>query len=118
MIENKTGSIAGEYKIAVIGDRDSVLGFMAVGFTVAEADTPEQASAALSRLASSGAAVIFITERIAEKISGDIEKYASAPIPAVIPIPDRSGGTGFGMNAIKKAVENAVGADILFKENE
>ena len=38
------------YKIGVIGDRESSLGFMAVGFTVRIADGAEEAAKALKAL--------------------------------------------------------------------
>ena len=39
------------YKIGIIGDRDSVLGFMAVGFSVEIADSPKKASECLKKMA-------------------------------------------------------------------
>ena len=35
-------------------------------------------------------------------------------LPAIITIPDRNGATGEGLRNVSKAVERAVGADILF----
>lgn len=55
------------YKIAIIGDKDSVLGFMAVGFEVRIADNEQEAIMQLHRLAPENYAVIYITERLAEK---------------------------------------------------
>lgn len=104
------------HKIAVIGDKDSVLGFMAVGFTVRIADDETTAAAELHTLAADDYAVIYITERLAQKIEADILKYRDAPLPAIITIPGKDGKTGYGMASIKKSVEHAVGADILFKE--
>ena len=40
------------------------------------------------------------------------------PLPAIVTLPGRAGSTGYGMAALKTAVERAVGADILFKGNE
>lgn len=101
------------YKTAVIGDRASVLGFMSVGFTVAEAETAEEASHALKRMVNSDHAVIFITESTAQLISDEIAKYRSKPLPAIILIPGKEGSLGVGMSEIKSSVERAVGADIL-----
>ena len=39
------------YKIAIIGERDSVMGFMAIGFSVHEAPDPETAAKILHSLA-------------------------------------------------------------------
>ena len=105
------------YKIGVIGERDSVLGFMAIGFSVHEAPDTETARDILHTLAKDGSyAIIFIVENYAEAIAEDIARYKDVPVPAVITIPGRGGSTGYGMAAIKSAVERAVGADIIFKE--
>ena len=103
------------YKIGVVGDLTSVMGFMAVGFTVISADTPEQASKAITRLASENYAIIYVTEEYALSCSETIAKYRSSPLPAVIVIPGKNGSTGYGINAVKESVERAIGADILFK---
>ena len=105
------------YKIGIIGERDSVLGFMAIGFAVHEASDPETARDILHTLAKQGDyAIIFIVENYAEALAEDIACYKDEPLPAVISIPGRAGSSGYGMAAIKSAVERAVGADILFKE--
>lgn len=105
------------YKIGMIGDRDTVLGFMALGFSVCEADDPTDAAKKLHSLVKSDEyAVIFITETLAAAMEEEISKYKDRPLPAIVSLPGRTGGTGYGMAAIKDAVERAVGADILFKE--
>lgn len=100
-------------KIAVIGDKDSILSFKAIGVDVFPARHYFEAQDTLKKLARDYA-VIFITEDIAEKIPDIIKRYKTRPFPAVIPIPTAQGGTGFGMKAISKDVEKAIGADILF----
>lgn len=105
------------YKIGIIGERDSVLGFMAIGFSVHEAPDAESAGDILHTLAKDGSyAIIFIVENYAEALAEDIARYKDVPMPAVITIPGRAGSTGYGVAAIKSAVERAVGADIIFKE--
>ena len=102
------------YKTAVIGDRASVMGFMAAGFTVVEAyDAPHAAKALRHLAATDEYAVIFITEDLAAQITQETDRYRALPIPAVIPIPGKAGPSGFGLENIKKSVERAVGADIL-----
>lgn len=106
------------YRIGVIGDKDSVLGFMAVGFSATVVHSVAEASAALAEMAASQFAVIFLTEEYAQALSDEVDRYKDEPTPAVIPIPSRQGSTAYGMRRIKKDVERAVGADILFKEDE
>jgi len=105
------------YKIAIVGERDSVLGFMALGFSVHEANDAESAGKAVHALVKSGEyAVIFLTENYAMQLEDELAKYKDLPLPAVVSIPGQGGSTGYGMNNIRSAVERAVGADILFKE--
>ena len=105
------------YKIAIVGERDSVLGFMALGFSVHEATNAEEAGKKIHALVKSGEyAVIFLTESYAMQLEEELARYKDLPLPAVVSIPGQGGSTGYGMNNIRSAVERAVGADILFKE--
>lgn len=104
------------YKIGVIGDRESVLGFMSVGFSTVIADTPEEASKALADMAEKGFAIIYIIEDTALSIQEAISQYKDSPLPAIIPVPGKNGSAGLGLKNLKSSVERAVGADILFKE--
>lgn len=104
------------YRIGVIGDRESVLGFKAVGFDVADTVEYEVAALALEDFASKNYAIIYITEQIAELLEEETEKFKDSPSPAIIVLPNNRGSNGMGMRAIKKSVERAVGADILFKD--
>lgn len=99
-------------KIAVIGDKDSILAFKAVGADVYPIKNYFDAADTLKRLARSYA-IIFITEEIAEKIEDVAARYKTRPYPAVIPIPGAQGTCGFGMKGISKDVEKAIGTDIL-----
>lgn len=101
------------YKAAVIGDRQSVIGFRALGLTVAAAECGRDAAEALHRLAKEGHAVIYLTEQLAAQIGPDIAQYLDDPKVAVIPIPSKDGTLGIGDREVHKAVERAVGADIL-----
>lgn len=101
------------YRIAVLGDKDSVLGFKALGLTVFPVETVEEARAALHRAAKEDYAVVYLTEGFAARMEADIARYKDALTPAVILIPGKEGSMGIGMSNIKKAVERAVGADIL-----
>lgn len=102
------------YKIGVIGDKDSILGFKAVGFDCFEARDAAEAARALHTAAAGEYAVIYITEQMAAEIIDAIDRYKEARFPAVIPIPGSAGTTGLGMMNVKKSVERAIGADIIF----
>ena len=102
-------------KIAVIGDKDSVLAFKAAGADVFSVRNDEEATEALKKAARSYP-VIFITETLAERISETVSRYKARPFPAVIPLPSASGSTGLGMRNISENVEKALGTDILDKK--
>ena len=102
-------------KIAVIGDKDSILAFKAVGADVFPIKNYFDAAETMKKLARSYA-IVFVTEDIAENISDIIDRYKTRPYPAVIPIPGAAGSNGYGMSVISKNVEKAIGSDILNKK--
>ena len=107
------------YKIGIIGSRDAVLGFMALGFSVHEAATVEEAAKELHDMARSQEyGVIFLTEDYAARMEDEMARYRDLPLPAIVSIPGQGGSTGYGMNNLRHAVERAVGADILFRNSE
>ena len=101
------------YKIAVMGDVASVLGFKALGLDVYPVAGPEEGHETLHRLARENYAIIYMSEQLAAKLTTDIARYKDALTPAIILIPGQEGPLGIGMANIKTAVERAVGADIL-----
>ena len=100
-------------KCAVIGDRDSILLFKAVGIEVYPVENGEQANKTLHRLARHGYAVVYVTEAMYPGCEETIREFQGEVYPAIIPIPDVTGTQGIGMRAIKDNVEKAVGLDIL-----
>ena len=100
------------YKIAVMGDRDSVLGFRALGLDVFFEEDTDAARRTLHCLAGESYAIIYITEQLAQYLTADIARYKDAVMPAIILIPGKSGSLGLGEAGLKAAVERAVGADI------
>ncbi|MBR6472941.1 MAG: V-type ATP synthase subunit F [Firmicutes bacterium] len=102
------------YKIGVIGDRESILGFKAVGLDVFPIDDPDEARKTLKRIAKEDFAIIYITEQVYQYLMDDVDEYTDSRLPAIIPIPGKDGSLGIGMTSVKKSVERAVGADILF----
>ena len=106
------------YKAAVIGDSGTVAGFAALGLTAIPADTSVQAGEALKKLLSDGeTAVIYITEQLFAQL-GSAEALATDPNVAIIPIPSARGNLGLGEAQLHRAVERAVGADILKEKDE
>ena len=100
--------------IAVLGDRDSIYCYAALGMDTFPVSDPEEGKAILERLAGMRYAVIYITEQLAEQLETELLRYRDEAIPAVIPIPGVTGNTGCGMKAVRQSVERAVGTDIIF----
>lgn len=105
------------YKIGVIGDKQSVLGFKAVGLNVYGCSSNEEARNTLKSIVNEEYAIIYITENFYGQLKDTINEYNEKRLPAIIPIPGMQGTMGLGIENIKKAVERAVGADILFNND-
>lgn len=101
-------------KIACVGDRDSVRGFMAIGFDVFTADTAAEAEKTVKELADpeKDYPIIFVTEEYYNSMSQLIQYYTERTFPAIISIPGKNGSMGTGLAAVKALTEKAIGADI------
>lgn len=102
-------------KIAVIGGRETVMGFKALGLETYPASDAAEASRTLRHLTrdSQDYVIIYIEENLALELSAEIDKFKDSPAPAIILIPGREGSIGLGQSALKAAVERAVGTNIL-----
>ena len=102
------------YKIGVIGDKDTILGFKVLGISVFPTTDAKEASRIVRQLSKDNYAIIFITEQLAKDMEETIDEYKQSVMPAIILIPNNQGALGIGMDGVKKSVEKAIGADILF----
>ncbi|MBE6067605.1 MAG: V-type ATP synthase subunit F [Clostridium lundense] len=101
------------YKIGVVGDKDSILAFKALGIDVFPVLDSEEARKVVDTLAAKKYGVIFITEQVAKDLDETIERYNRELIPAIILIPNNQGTLNIGMQRINDNVEKAVGVNIL-----
>jgi len=102
-------------KVAVLGERDAVLGFKSSGALVFAADTPEEARASLKEVVNGDFAILLVTERVAAALSSELAPLYNRPRPVVTILPDARASQGVGMQLLRKRIERAVGANILFK---
>jgi V/A-type H+-transporting ATPase subunit F len=102
--------------MGLIGDRDTIMGFRALGLATHEVVTREDAIEAIRRVMADNYAVIFMTERVYSEVTDIVRAYRERALPVINIIPDNRGNLGFGMKRMRNLVEKAVGADILFKE--
>ncbi len=103
-------------KVGIIGDKASIMGFLALGIDLYPAYEADDVKRTLSRLAQQDYAIIYITEDASLLAGETIAKYKDLPLPAIIVIPGASGSKGLGMNEVRESAKRAIGADILFSE--
>ena len=105
--------MATTYQIAAVGDWESVMGFRALGLDTYPVTSVEEAREQIRELAKTICAVIYLTEQLAKDLEDVISHYKDESRPAIILIPGREGSLGIGKANIQRAIERAVGADIL-----
>ena len=103
------------FQIAVIGDRESVMGFRALGLDVfpADADNAKEVFKNVVRAEEPAYAIIYLTEELSVPLQSEIAALKDELTPAVILIPSAKGSMGLGMAALNTAVERAIGSNIL-----
>jgi V/A-type H+-transporting ATPase subunit F len=104
---------ATNYRIAVVGDWESVMGFRALGLDTYPVSALEDARKTIHDLAKSDCAVIYLTEQLAGGMPDVLDRFKDELRPAIILIPGRAGSLGLGKANIQRSIERAVGADIL-----
>ena len=72
------------HKVAVIGDRESVSGFRAIGMDVFSPADNNECRNYLKRLCDDGYAIIYITEEFSDCCADIIKKYENSVSPAII----------------------------------
>ena len=92
------------------------MGFKALGLDTFPAENAAEAGKTLRQLTRESEdeyAIIYIEETFAQQLNNEIAKFKDSPSPAIILIPGREGSAGLGLQALKAAVERAVGTNIL-----
>ena len=105
------------YKIAVVGDRESIFGFSAIGMDIYPAYEEQEIKEIIPKLIEENYAIIYITENVSIKAKKYIEKLEKNKIPAIVTIPSNKGSLKYGEKRIKDMVQKAVGIEINFKES-
>lgn len=100
-----------------MGDYDSICAFKVLGIDPYAVSNAAEAESMLQSLIRKEYPIIFITENFAAQLTAVLDEYRTKPLPAIIPIPSVNGSTGFGIGYVKKAVEQAVGSDIIFNND-
>ena len=101
--------------MAILGNKEVILGFKALGISTYSLTTIEEGIAHLADIEQAkNIGILFITEDWAETLEEEIEKrFSKAALPAIVAIPSPTGTTGAGLKRIKKYMEQAIGSDIF-----
>lgn len=97
----------------VIGDEDTVLGFKLAGLEGRIVNSPEEAKEALdTAVANRDIGIIIITEKVAESIREEVDKFIfGTTFPLIVEIPDRSGPLPKKLS-LKELARKAIGVGI------
>lgn len=101
------------YRIGVVGDKNTVLAFKAIGLEGVIALDKDMARQSIDQMAADHFAVIFVTETLAALLEETIERYRRSLVPAIILIPGEQGSLNLGMQRIKDNMERAIGMNLL-----
>lgn len=103
------------YKLAIIGDSDSILAFKAINFESFKAH-PENVESILREKYYSGKyAIIFLSETLAEHIKELLDEFGKQPFPVITILPISRELKNIGMKRMKDTCIKATGTDIISK---
>ena len=97
-------------RIAIVGNKDSILAFKALGMDVYYETERDRIMEVLKKLIAKECPIILITEQEAIKVNDFLDIRAKHPFPIILPIPDGVNNTGYGYERIKKKIEKAIGS--------
>ena len=100
-------------EIAMIGDRDSILGFKALGVEIFPVNAKSESTEALHQVIKQEFKVAFITEQMAPSPEEIASIIGDRTFPVVTMVPSNRGATGLAMQRLQMLVRKAAGADIL-----
>lgn len=99
--------------IGIIGDRDLIMAFQALGLHAFAVSSGDEVKLAFENVLEKNFGIVFISSDWISYLSDDIAKLDGFPI--VVEIPDIKGATSRSGDFISKIIERAVGVDITKK---
>lgn len=102
------------HRIAVVGEKDSIYGFAALGLEIFSVKNSHEAWNIVKRMIDENVAIIYLTESIIADIYNELAELTADSFVSIIPIPGLFGAAKIGAENLKKTVIKAVGTDILF----
>ena len=103
-------------KIALIGNRETIIGFKLLGVSIFPVKKKEESVEILNILVKEEYAVIFITEEIGCQIIEEIEILQKTSFTSITIIPSKSEKNYLGLKILRNNIEKAIGTDILFRK--
>lgn len=104
-----------KYNIAIVGNKDVISGFRAVGVEAYPIERNDFKTIINHLIKNDGDkyAIIFVTEDIYDRNKSFLNELEAKALPAIVAVPSQAGSTGAGLKNLSKIVEQAVGSDIL-----
>jgi len=106
------------YNIAMIGNRDSIIGFKLLGISIFPVSKKEETIEILNKIVKEKYAAVFITEEIAIQVFEKIEELQKNSLLSFTIIPNKFEKKNLGLKILEKNIEKAIGTDILFRKEE
>ncbi len=101
-----------EGNMAVIGHRDDVLPFRALGARVFITGSVEEARKIARKCAGDGFPVILVSDDLLAGMEDIIEEYSSMTLPSITALPGPGGEARFSHERLSGLVKKAIGLDI------
>lgn len=103
------------FKMAIIGESESIIAFQAVGFDSYQVK-PDEAEHTLRKQYRSGKyAIIFISEKLADSLAEVLQEFSTDPFPAISILPLGMKRQEVGMEQLRQICIKATGTDIVSK---
>lgn len=95
--------------IAVIGEQAIVKVFSAIGYDCFYDTEPEAVISRCQALETAGYKIILILEKTAAQIGKYLDSRAGIAYPIILPIPDTTTHSNYGMQRLNQYMEKAMG---------
>lgn len=102
-----------QYKVAIVGEKDTVYAFGMLGMNVFYTLDDSQTRQLIKEIIDDHYGIIFITDKVAKRIPDVIKKYEDDFMPAFIMIPSDQESASLGLQAIQDNMKKAIGRNIL-----
>jgi len=99
-------------KVAVIGEKDLIWGFKAIGFSIFPVTDVSQADSALEEIGKGGYLLVYITETFAQPLRERIEQVSRMARVDITILPGME-RRRLALGKLRKIAIRAVGADIF-----